>query len=211
MGRVLVACEFSGTVRDAFIARGHDAWSCDLQPTERPGPHIQGDVLALLDEEWSLLIAHPPCTYLTCTGNKWFKPEFAARFPNRAKQREEAVEFFMRFANAPIERICIENPVGIMSTRWRPADEIIDPTSFGHEANKKTCLWLKGLPRLVRTHADAPLFGAVKPIGERAYFKSGKSMPKWYADAPAASRASVRSKTFQGIADAMAEQWSSLL
>jgi hypothetical protein len=207
--KVLIACERSGTVRDAFALLGHDAWSCDLQPSG--GQHIQGDVLPLLDQNWDLLIAHPPCTYLTCTGNKWFKPEFAERFPDRPQQREAAIDFFMRFANAPIARTCIENPVGIMSTRWRRPDQIIDPTSFGHPANKKTCLWLKGLPQLIPTSADAPLFGETKPIGERVYFKSGKSMPKWYVDAPASDRANVRSKTFQGIADAMAEQWSAYI
>ena len=206
--RVLVACEFSSVVRDAFRKRGHDAGSCDLLPTEREGPHIQDDVLLHLEDGWDLMIAHPPCTYLTCTGNKWFKPEFASRFPRRQEQRKDAISFFLALANAPIKQSCIENPVGIMSSLWRTPDQIIDPTDFGHEANKKTCLWLNGLPRLVRECADAPLFGQRKPVGERVTYKSGRSMPKWYAEAVSKSgRAAIRSKTFQGIADAMAEQW----
>jgi hypothetical protein len=212
MGKVLIACEFSGVVRDAFLARGHHAISCDLLPTERKGNHIVGNVLSVLDGGWDLMIAHPPCTYLTCTGNKWFNPEYRDRFPNREQQREDAVAFFMAFAEARIPHICIENPVGIMSSRWRPADQVIDPTEFGHAANKKTCLWLKGLPRLIRETVDAPLFGVTQPQGERTYFKSGKSMPTWYVDATKdKNRASVRSKTFEGIANAMADQWGALL
>lgn len=208
--KVLIACEFSGIVREAFKKRGHDAWSCDLLATETPGNHIKGDVRMVLDMTWDLMIAHPPCTYLTCTGNKWFKPEFAERFPDRKKQREEAVEFFMLFSEADIPKVAIENPVGIMSTRWRKPDQIIDPTQFNEPHNKLTCLWLKNLPHLLGTHADAPLFGIAKPYAERVRLSSGKSMPKWYVDAnrfDAATRSSIRSKTFQGIADAMADQW----
>jgi len=208
--RVLVACEFSGIVREAFRAKGHDAWSCDLLPTEIPGQHFQGSIFFIIHDNWDLMIAHPPCTYLTCTGNKWFKPEFASRFPKRKEQREEAVTFFMRLAESCIPKICIENPVGIMSTRWRKPDQLIDPTQFGHSANKLTCLWLKGLPHLIAPLADAPLFSVSKPIAERVTYKSGKSMPKWYAEAKGNDRASIRSKTFQGIADAMAQQWGSI-
>ncbi len=117
--RVLVACEYSGTVRDAFKARGWDAWSCDLLPTDIPGQHYQGDVRDMLTQKWDLLIAHPPCTYLTVSGNKWFKPEFAHRFPTRHQDREDAVAFFMLLMNADVEHIAIENPIGVMSTRFR--------------------------------------------------------------------------------------------
>jgi len=200
--RVLIACEFSGIVRDAFRKRGHDAWSCDLLPTEREGPHIQGDVLLELDKGWDLMIAHPPCTYLTTTGNRWFKPEYVERWPTRVQDREAAIQFFLALGNAPIEKIALENPVGIMSSLWRKPEQIIQPFQFGHEARKKTCLWLKNLPLLVPT--------CVVGEGESVVFKSGKRMPKWYADLirlPKAERTLARSRTFQGIADAMAEQW----
>lgn len=196
--KILVACEYSGTVRDAFLKRGHDAISCDLLPTDVPGPHYQGDVFDIIDQGFDLMIAHPPCTYLTVTGNKWFKPEFAHRFPDRPKQREEAVEFFRRLLNANIPKIAVENPVGIISTRIRKPDQIIQPFMFGHEARKKTCLWLKNLPLLTPT----------KIVGEGEVSKSG--VAKWYTDALKLSpleRMKVRSATFQGIADAMAEQW----
>ena len=124
--KVLIACEFSGIAREAFKARGHDAWSCDILPTEIPGQHIQDDVLEHL-EGWDLMIAHPPCTFLTVTGNKWFKPEYRERFPDREQQREEAVDFFLFLADFPIPSIAIENPIGIMSTRYRKPDQIIQP------------------------------------------------------------------------------------
>jgi hypothetical protein len=128
--RCLVACECSGRVRDAFSARGWDAWSCDLAPPDTPGQHIRGDVLPVLGDGWDLLIAHPPCTRLTITANKWYKPEYADRFPNIHAERKAAIDFFMAFADAPVERICIENPVGIMSTLWRTPDQIIPAVSF---------------------------------------------------------------------------------
>jgi len=197
--KILVACEFSGIVRDAFLARGHDAWSCDLEPTEREGPHIQGDVLSVLDQGWDLMIAHPPCTYLTITGNKWFKPEFSSRFPNRPAQREAAAEFFLSLGNSIIPRVCIENPVGIMSTRWRKPDQIIQPYQFGHTEPKKTCLWLKGLPLLVPTLIVEP---------EYITSRSGKRMGAWYfLPSQSPERQRMRNRTFQGIADAMADQW----
>lgn len=201
--RVLVACEFSGTVRDAFRKLGHDAWSCDIMPTDtNPKYHITGDVLERLDEGWDLMIAHPPCTYLTCTGNKWFKPEYKDRFPNREQDRRDAVRFFERLHDSSVPRIAIENPIGIMSTVLRKPDQIIHPWQFGHEASKSTCLWLKGLPKLTPTN--------IVSKGEFVTYKSGKRMTKWYADAASLSpveRARVRNKTFQGIADAMASQW----
>jgi len=200
--RVLIACEFSGTVREAFAAKGHDAWSCDLEPTDIPGQHYQGDVNDILNEGWDMMIAHPPCTYLTVTGNKWFKPEYKDRFPTRHQDRQDAINFFMLLVNAPIEKIAIENPIGIMSTTYRKPDQIIHPWQFGHEASKSTCLWLKGLPLLKPTD--------IVSKGEFVTYKSGKRMTKWYADAASKSpkeRAKIRNTTFQGIADAMSEQW----
>ena len=202
--KVLVACEFSGTVREAFAKRGHDAWSCDLEPTDVPGNHYQGSVFDILDGGgWDLMIAHPPCTYLTVTGNKWMKDEYKDRFPTRQQDRKDAIEFFMRLANANIPMIAIENPIGIMSTTWRKPNQIIHPWQFGHEASKSTCLWLKNLPKLNPTN--------VVGKGEFIEYKSGKRMTKWYADAASLKpkeRAKIRNKTFQGIADAMATQWS---
>jgi site-specific DNA-cytosine methylase len=202
--KVLIACEFSGTVREAFAKRGHDAWSCDLEPTDVPGNHYQGSVLDILDRGgWDLMIAHPPCTYLTVTGNKWMKDEYKDRFPTRQQDRKDAIEFFMRLANANIPMIAIENPIGIMSTTWRKPDQIVHPWQFGHEASKSTCLWLKNLPKLSPTN--------VVGKGEFIEYKSGKRMTKWYADAASLKpkeRAKIRNKTFQGIADAMAAQWS---
>jgi len=199
--KVLVACEFSGRVRDAFAKRGHDAWSCDLLPSETAGQHIQGDVLGCLNEGWDLMIAHPPCTYLTTTGNKWFKPEFRDRFPTRERDREDAVRFFLALANAPVERIAIENPVGIMSTLYRKPNQIIQPYEFGHIEAKKTCLWLRRLPPLL-------MFNQSQEVPEYTTFKSGKRMATWYVkSASSDNRASLRSRTFENIANAMAEQW----
>ena len=200
--KILVACEFSGTVREAFAARGHDAWSCDLLPTDIPGNHYQGDVLEILNDGWDMMIAHPPCTYLTVTGNKWFKPEYKDRFPTRQQDRQDAINFFMSLVNAPIDKIAIENPIGIMSTTYRKPNQIIQPWQFGHEASKSTCLWLKRLDNLKPTD--------IVDKGEFVTYKSGKRMTKWYADAaskPPKERAKIRNTTFQGIADAMAEQW----
>ena len=182
--KVLVACEFSGIVRDAFAARGHDACSCDLLPTERLGQHIQGDVFEILEDGWDLMIAHPPCTHLAVSGARWFKDKQA--------EQAGAIEFFMALANAPIERICIENPISIMSTKWRRPDQIIQPWQFGHGETKATCLWLKGLPKLVPTNIVA---------GREA---------KVHRCPPGPDRWKIRSRTFQGIADAMAEQWGKL-
>ena len=204
--KVLVACEFSGAVRDAFIGGGHEAMSCDLLPNETPGPHYQGSVMDILNDGWDLMIAHPPCTYLTLTGNKWFKPEFAERFPTRQKDREDAIEFFMALANAPIPKIAIENPIGIMSSRWRKPEQIIQPWQYGHETTKATCLWLKGLPPLKPTN--------IVSKGEVVVSKSGNRMSRWYYETSklpikGGIRAKARSVTFQGIADAMADQWGS--
>ena len=202
--KVLIACEFSGVVRDAFIGGGHEAMSCDLLPTEVPGPHYQGSVLDIINDGWDLMIAHPPCTYLTLTGNKWFKPEFADRFPTRHQDREDAIEFFMNLANAPIPKIAIENPIGVMSSRYKKPNQIIQPWQYGFPTTKATCLWLKGLPNLVPTN--------VVSKGEVVISKSGNRMSKWYYETSklplkGGVRAKARSVTFQGIADAMADQW----
>ena len=185
---------------------GHEAMSCDLLPNETPGPHYQGSVMDILNDGWDLMIAHPPCTYLTLTGNKWFKPEFAERFPTRQKDREDAIEFFMALANAPIPKIAIENPIGIMSSRWRKPEQIIQPWHYGHETTKATCLWLKGLPPLRPTN--------IVSKGEVVVSKSGNRMSRWYYETSklplkGGIRAKARSVTFQGIADAMADQWGS--
>lgn len=179
---VLVACEFSGIVREAFRARGHNAWSCDLLPTEIPGPHIQGDVLAVLGDGWDCMIAHPPCTHLAVSGARWFK--------EKRNEQEGAVQFFMALINAPIPRIAVENPISIMSTRYRKPDQIIQPWMFGHGETKATCLWLKGLPLLTATNI-------VQGRMERIH-----RMP------PGPDRWKERSRTYPGIADAMALQWA---
>lgn len=196
MVKVLVACEFSGAVRDAFIARGHDAISCDIKPTESEGPHIVGDVRDIDLSEFDLLIAHPPCTALCVTGNRHYAG---------TKDREEAVEFFRYFLEAPVRHICVENPVGVISSLIRPPEQYIQPYEYGHPVTKKTGLWLKGLPKLVPTNIVSP--------DEQVVFSSGKSMSKWFYETsllPQKQRGHARSITFQGIADAMAEQWGNL-
>jgi len=192
--RVLVACEFSGIVRDAFRKRGHDAWSCDLLDTERPGPHIKDDVLRHLGDGWDMMIAHPPCTHLAVSGARWFK--------DKKDDQAFAVAFFLYLANANIKRICIENPVGIMSTRYRKPDQIVQPYWFGDSARKTTCLWLRGLPPLSKTNMVDE--GAIHTT------KSGRRLPAWYNLPPSANRGRIRSRTFQGMADAMAEQWGGI-
>ena len=189
--RVLVACEYSGTVRDAFLALGHDALSCDLLPTDAPGPHYQGDVRDVLGESWDLMIAHPPCTHLAVSGAKWFD--------KKKSQQEEALNFVRLLLGAPVPRIALENPVSIISSRIRKPDQIIQPWQHGHEATKTTCLWLKGLPNLQPTN--------IVGKGARHVTKSGKSLPEWYNLPPSEDRWKLRSATFPGIARAMAEQW----
>lgn len=189
-----MACEYSGTVREAFKARGHDAWSCDLLPTDRPGQHVQGDVLAILDQGWDLMIAHPPCTHLAVSGARWFKEK-----PEKAELQREGLWFVWELMHAPIPRICIENPVSVISSKIRKPDQIIQPYMFGHEATKTTCLWLKDLPLLTPTK--------IVGKGERHVTKSGKSLPAWYNLPPSEDRWKIRSTTFEGIAEAMAAQW----
>jgi len=190
--RILVACEFSGRVRDAFIKNGCDAISCDLLPTDQPGPHYQGDVLDILDDGFDLMVAHPPCTHLAVSGARWFK--------YKQKEQAEALDFVRRLLDADIPQICLENPVSIISSRIRKPDQIIQPYEYGHEASKKTCLWLKNLSKLKPTK--------IVGKGEFHITKSGRKLPKWYNLPPSTDRAKIRSETFQGIADAMGEQWS---
>lgn len=228
---VLVACEESQRVCIAFREKGHNAYSCDILPCSGGHPewHIMGDVLNIINPKlcttflrdtrgiyfktcdavihfvakWDLIIAFPPCTYLTVTGNRWFNVErYGEKAIQRHKARKDAILFFMALANADCERIAIENPVGIMSSEWRKPNQIINPWQFGDAFEKKTCLWLKGLPELKPTN--------IVEIPPRKRFDSGKSMPSWYAEAwrlPKEERAKLRSKTFPGIAKAMAEQW----
>lgn len=199
--KVLVACEFSGIVRDAFRARGHDAWSCDLLPTEKPGPHIRGDVLEILGDGWDLMIAHPPCTYLTVSANKWMKPEYSDRFPDRTEKREEAVSFFMALIKAPVPRIAVENPIGVMSTHYRKPDQVVQPWMFGHGETKATCFWLKNLKPLIPTHLERDLFAQETPKErEQRLHRLPPSPTRWME----------RSKTYPGIAAAMADQWGGI-
>jgi hypothetical protein len=184
MMRVLIACEFSGIVRDAFIRRGHDAASCDLLPSEQPGPHVQGNVLDILGGGWDLMIAHPPCTHLAVSGARWFK--------DKQREQAEALAFVQRLIDAPIPRICVENPVSIISSRIRKPDQIIQPWQFGHGETKATCLWLKNLPKLQPTQQ-------VEGRDDRIH-----RMP------PGPDRWRERSRTYSGIATAMADQWGSL-
>jgi len=194
--RVLVACEFSGTVRDAFIRAGHTALSCDLMPTDKPGPHYQGDVMDIIGGGWDLMIAHPPCTHLAVSGARHFEKKRADG------RQQEGIDFFMALARAAIPRYAIENPIGIMSNIWRKPDQIIQPWQYGHSVTKSTCLWLKGLPALTPTD--------IVDKGVTWTAKSGKRMSQWYYDSSCLNpkeREKMRNKTFQGIADAMADQW----
>lgn len=194
--RVLVACEFSGTVREAFRARGHEAWSCDLLPTEMPGPHIQGDVRDILGDGWDLMIAHPPCTYLASSGLHWNR-----RRPERQALTDAAVVFVQTLLGAPIARIAVENPIGALSSRVRRPNQIIHPWQFGHDASKATCLWLQGLPLLVPTD--------VLPGGRTA--RRGNQTPSGQNKlGPSPDRWKQRSLTYPGIAAAMADQWGAL-
>ena len=203
--RILLACEESQAVTKELRAKGHEAFSCDILPCSGGHPewHLQQDVTELLKQKWDMIIAFPPCTYLTVTGNRWFNiSRYGDKAIKRHADRKEAIDFFMMFANADCEKIAIENPVGVMSSEWRKPSQIINPYQFGDAFEKKTCLWLKGLPELKPTNIVEP--------PKRTEFKSGKTMPTWYADAwklPKEERAKLRSKTFPGIAKAIAEQW----
>jgi hypothetical protein len=187
--RVLTACECSGIVRDEFLKRGHDAWSCDLKPCERPGPHIQGDVLEVIADGWDMMVAFPDCTHLAVSGAHRFKEKAADG------RQAAAVDFFFALAGAHIPAIAVENPVGIMSTIWRKPDQIIQPWMFGEDASKRTCLWLKNLPLLVPT----------KIITKQRYANQTPSGQNRLGPSP--TRAADRARTYQGIAEAMAQQW----
>jgi hypothetical protein len=208
--RVLVACEFSGIVRDAFRARGHDAWSCDLVQSEQSGQHVVTDAVGFAygghdwrvpvadwlrpDQlQWDLMIAHPPCTHLAVSGARWFK--------DKQKEQEAALQFVYALMHAPIPRIAIENPISIISSRIRKPDQIIQPHEYGHDASKKTCLWLNGLPQLRPTKHVQPRIVNGKPRWSNQT-DSGQNRLS-----PSDTRASERARTYQGIADAMADQW----
>lgn len=201
--KVLIACEFSGIVREAFKAKGHDAWSCDLLPTEIPGQHIQGDVLEILDDGWDLMIAHPPCTHLACSGARWFK--------DKVNEQAAAVEFVIRLTIARIRKKAIENPIGVLSTKYRKPDQIIQPFYFGDSVQKATCLWLEELPKLEPTNiVDRGLIyvdprgnkhGGVHTMRAKVAYSPLMLLPR------NEERWKIRSRTFQGIANAMAEQW----
>jgi hypothetical protein len=182
--KVLVACEFSGTVRDAFAARGHNAWSCDLLPSDRSGNHYQGDVREVLNHGWDLMVAHPPCVHLAASGSRWFE--------RKRKEQKEALQFFLTLLNADIPKIAVENPVGIPSNMIRKPDQIVQPWMFGHGETKATCFWLKNLPKLKPTNK-------VEGRLDRMH-KMGETKDRW----------KKRSLTYKGIAEAMAEQWGSL-
>lgn len=184
--RILIACEYSGKVREAFRKLGHDAWSCDLLPADDNSPyHYQGDVFDIIDDNWDMMIAHPPCTHLAVSGARWFK--------DKREEQAEALEFVQTLLNAPIQMIALENPISIISSKIRKPDQIIQPWQFGHGETKATCLWLKNLPKLLPTDI-------VEGRENRVH-----RMP------PSPDRWKLRSETYQGIADAMANQWGQQL
>lgn len=220
MANILLGCEESQAVMKEFRKLGHEAFSCDTRECtgDFPEYHLRMDIFeAIKLKKWDMMIAFPPCTYLTVSGNRWFyhpddkdlpyeerRPH--PKHPNRRKQREEAIQFFLDLANADIQKIAIENPVGIMSTVWRKPDQYIHPYHFGDPFSKKTGLWLKNLPKLKPTNIVDP--------GEYITYESGKRLPKWFAELYKLSpseRSVERSKTFKGIAEAMAKQWSEVL
>lgn len=196
--KILIACEESQAVCIEFRKLGHEAYSCDILPCSGGHPewHLQEDVVPLLEKDWDMVLAFPPCTHLAVSGARHFAKKI------KDGRQQQGIDFFMLFANCECEKVVIENPVGIMSTKWRKPDQIIQPYQFGHEAQKTTCLWIKGLPLLKPTK--------IVGKGEMITFKSGKRMAAWYSNIPSKERALVRSKTFPGIAKAMAEQWGSI-
>ena len=193
--KVLIACEYSGIVRDAFAAKGHDAWSCDILPTESPGNHFQGDVLEHLDKGWDIMIAHPPCTHLAVSGARWF-----TEGKKPWSLQEDALDFVRKLLNAPIDKIALENPVSVISTKIKKPNQIIQPFEYGHDVTKRTCLWLKNLPNLKPTKIVKPDIVLV----------NGKKMSRMHYESfklPSKERSKVRSKFYTGIAEAMADQW----
>jgi hypothetical protein len=194
--KVLVACEYSGIVRDAFTKNGHDATSCDILPTESEGKHYQGDVLDILDDGWDLMIAHPPCTHLSVSGARWF-----ASGHKPMHLRDEAIEFVKKLMDAPIDKIAIENPVSVIASLIRKSDQLIHPYHFGEPVAKSTCLWLKNLPKLQYTNVVEP---------EYVFSGTGRRWSKWFWETsclPVKERGKARSRFWNGIADAMADQW----
>lgn len=191
--KILIACEFSGTVRDEFIKQGHDVISCDLLPTEKPGPHYQGNVFDIINNGFDMMIAHPPCTYLCSSGLHWNK-----RRPGREQETEKALQFVEMLMDAPIDKIAIENPIGCISSRIRKPNQIIQPYQYGHPESKATCLWLKNLPELKPTNI------LTLPESGRWNNQTASGQNKL---TPGPNRWAERSKTYQGIAQAMAEQW----
>ena len=194
--KVLIACEYSGRVRDAFLAAGHDAMSCDLLPTDSPGPHHQGDVFDIIHDGWDLMVAHPPCTYLSVSGMHW-----TTRGLRDPQLTEDALDFVKALMAAPIERIAVENPISVISSRIRKPDQIIQPWWFGHDASKKTCLWLKNLPLLQPTDM---LPGDAKTRRANQTASGQNKLP------PSKDRWKIRSETYAGIANAMAVQWGAV-
>jgi len=192
--KVLVACEYSGIVRDAFAAKGHDAWSCDILPTESPGNHFQGDVLEHLDKGWDLMIAHPPCTYLSNAGARYLYPKSKLN-EDRYKLGLKAKEFFMELYNAPINKICVENPISSRIFALPKYTQTIQPYEYGHPVQKKTCLWLKNLPELKPTNI--------------IYKRQSTKIPGNWFNKGGKDRQKNRSKFFDGFANAMADQWGS--
>lgn len=223
--RVLIACEFSGRVRDAFARRGWDAWSCDVLPSETPGNHIQGDALQVLGDGWDLMIAHPPCTYLSNAGIGFFNEEkWGEKARERKAKRQAAMEFFLALYNAPIHRVCVENPVGYPNSFFRKPDQVVHPYYFGERHLKRTCLWLKNLPPLwfwkeddlfgKRTTTDYPEPLYIHERRPGKHYNGGETKKRYFTDAKAFVNgnkivsAHERSRTFPAIAEAMAEQWS---
>ena len=204
--KILVACEESQAVTKEFRALGHEAYSCDLVECSGGHPewHLQQDVTEILEQKWDMILAFPPCTFLTVTGNRWFNVErYGEKAIKRHQDRKEAIDFFMMFANADCDKIAIENPIGIMSSTWEKPTQIIQPWMFGQSYTKSTCLWLKGLPKLEATE--------IVEKGKMYEFKSGKKMSWFHYESfklPPKERAAFRSKTPEGIAKAMAEQWA---
>jgi len=208
--KVLIACEFSGIVRQEFAKRGHDAWSCDLLPTEIPGQHIQGNVKDLFNNGWDLMIAHPPCTYLSNAGVGWFNVgKYGAKAVSRRLSRTLAFNFVKKLFSAPINQICIENPVGWLNTNWRKPDQIIHPYYFGDPHVKKTCLWLKNLsPLIYDKNVKKPEPIEIHYRKPSKYYQGGEIKRRYFTDTTRrGDRAKIRSKSFHGIAQAMAEQW----
>lgn len=192
--RILVACEFSGIVREAFRKRGHDAWSCDLLPSEIEGQHFQADCIeAIASGGWDLMIAHPPCTHLASSGARWFK--------GRQQEQHKAIQFVQRLSVSGVRRIAIENPIGVLSTQWCKPTQIIQPWMFGHPETKATCMWLVGLPKLVPTNDVREEMAMLRPAERHRVHHASPGPDRW----------KERSRTLAGIADAMADQWGPIL